>query len=166
MIDSGTAARAAGGVSIGTSSTSASTPFPRAEAAAKEREQASALYYGNKEALDSRAQSTVGSPLIDLGVAESYPTLGPILDAEGAIADAAQAAMQAIARGSAAAYGDFSGSEELRYRSGPSKTPMHSRRLICVPLQVHAGSCHGGQRSARAQVGCGMSRHAVVRNGE
>ena len=60
------------------------------------------------------ARCSLSSPLIDLGVAESYPTLGPILEAEGALAEAAAAVASAIASGTVAQYSDFAGSPALR----------------------------------------------------
>ena len=50
----------------------------------KRESQACALYYGGSAAA-AKVASARGADFIDLGVAESYPTLGPILEAEGVV---------------------------------------------------------------------------------
>eukprot|EP01051_Picozoa_sp_SAG22_P022009 SAG22_NODE_5099_length_1086_cov_2.242148_1_plen_347_part_10 len=94
---------------------------PRARGAAistaKQRGTASQLYYGGAAALAERRArpAAPGSPpLIDLGIAESFPTLGPILEAHGLSGSAGDRAAACISTGSAAMYADFGGSAELR----------------------------------------------------
>lgn len=70
----------------------------------KQQTQAGALYYGGSDQVGARLKAEGLPPLIDLGVAESYPTLGPVMQAEGVVEAAAQAAHAAIA-GDAPAFG-------------------------------------------------------------
>ena len=55
------------------------------------------MYYGGSAKAEPRKAATGMPPLIDLGVAESYPTVGPILRAEGLTAVVAEAAQAAVA---------------------------------------------------------------------
>jgi aspartate/methionine/tyrosine aminotransferase len=81
---------------------------------AKQQTKAGLLYYGTGAEVEARRQSTVGPPMIDLGVAESYPALHRVLEAEGCISAAASASQHAITTATAATYGDFAGSQLLR----------------------------------------------------
>lgn len=71
----------------------------------------SRLYYGNSEKVAARAACARRSKLIDLGIAESYPTLRTVLEAEALIPCAAQGSSNAITEGEICSYGE---SEALR----------------------------------------------------
>lgn len=76
---------------------------------------AGTLYYGTRGQVDARRAARAGRPdLIDLGVAESFPTLRAVLEAEGGVAAAAGAVHAATMDGSHAQYGEYSGSAPLR----------------------------------------------------
>jgi aspartate/methionine/tyrosine aminotransferase len=62
----------------------------------KQQTQATALYYGGSALVGPRRAATNLPALIDLGVAESYPTVGPIIEAEGLTAAVAEAAASAV----------------------------------------------------------------------
>ncbi len=63
----------------------------------KQQTQAGAIYYGGSVKVEPRKAAAHLPQLIDLGVAESYPTVGPILEADGLTAVVAEAAQLAVA---------------------------------------------------------------------